>query len=221
MNIGDSVWQAMLQNGDTALHDSMFHNSSFHVEWGFGTKNDYFATDAFGTWQVSVKPRVSNDVAQPIDKRGQLPVRVGATPYPKRPLAGIQLYVCHYTAGPSSQKVEQVAQYQVGANAQLPFPSIAYAFFVEKDGSLYWCQDLDRRTWGSDGIYQGKVVNDIGIHACYAGDLAPNPAQIAALHAGRVFCENILGHALTVRGHSDDGATQCPGPQLAQWRSQI
>lgn len=221
MNIGDAVWQEMQKQGDTAIHDSVFINvSKFQTEIGFGKYFDYYATNAWGSWSVTTQP-VAQGLLGPIDRRDLLPVRQGATPYPKRSLSGVSLYVCHYTAGPASQRVEQVAQYQVGPTSQLPFPSIAYHMFAERDGSLYLCQDLDRRTWGSGGTYQGKAVNDIGIHACYAGDLAPNTSQVAALHQGRVFCEGVLGHSLLVRGHSNDDATQCPGPKVQEWLGQI
>lgn len=216
MNIGDAVWQKMLEQQDTALHDSMFHNSSFHVEWGFGEKNDYFATDAFGTWQVSVKPR--NIELGVKDMRGQLPTR-GVARYSLRPMAPVDTFCVHYTAAPPERTVLDIANYQVNVQTGDLFPEIAYHLFIEKDGTVIWCHDLNKRVWGSGQ----PGMNERAVHCCYSGNYTPTPEQLVGLAKARQFCQYSLleGRRLVVQGHKDGYATACPGPTWPQWKDQI
>lgn len=224
-DIGTGIRQRMEELNDFPIRDSMFINTGkIKSEWGFGEKFDYLATNVSGEWVV--KEQVANGgleptPATPVDMRGKLPTRAGAPGYPTRSMNNVQLYTVHYTAGPPTQTVQQVASYQVGPTSQLPFPAIAYHLFVDGGGVLYWCHNFDRRVWGSDGTYQGQAVNDIAIHACYAGNVQPNPKQLEGLRQGRLFANSVVGRQLTVRAHSDDGATQCPGPHWAQWKVQV
>lgn len=223
-NVGNGVLAKMTELGDSAIHDSMFTNiGKIQVEWGFGVKYDYHATNASGSWVVNAQPTAvaPQPAVSVTDMRGKLPKRAGAVAYRNRPLAPISLYTIHYTVGPTTQTVQQVAAYQVGPTSQLPFPAIAYHLFVEGSGKVNWCHDFSARTWGSDGAYQGQSVNDIAVHACYAGDSKPNAAQIAGLKTGLAFAISQLGRSLLVRGHKDDDATQCPGQFWQDWRGQI
>ena len=137
--------------------------------------------------------------------RGQLPVRPGRG-YPSRSLNGLALFVVHYSAGPARVGVRAVAGYQTGASSHLPFPAIAYHWFVEGDGTLYRCHDYTVRTWGSGGA----GVNERAVHCCYAGDVEPNAAQITGMRRARELTEAELGWELRVEGHKDRDATRCP-----------
>lgn len=216
MNVGDAVWQAMQQHHDTPIHDSHFHNSSFHVEWGFGEKNDYFGTDAFGSWQVSVKPK--NTELGITDMRGKLPRR-GAQVYPQRDLTKVDTFCVHYTGAPPERNVMGVAKYQTTTQTGDLFPEIAYHLFIEKSGEVVWCHDLNKRTWGSGQ----PGMNERAVHVCYSGNHSPNPEQLLGLHKARNFSQySILqGKILEVKGHKDGYATQCPGPLWPQWKDQI
>jgi len=131
--------------------------------------------------------------------------------------------VCiHYTASSPDTTVEETATYQTGDTSPplpgLPFPEIAYHWYVEGDGTLVRCHEFDRRTWGSDG----PGVNERAIHCCYAGSLAPNDAQLVGIRDAVILSQNELGRSLIVEGHKDTGsATQCPGVHWPSWRAAI
>jgi hypothetical protein len=201
--------------------------SKIEVERGRGQRFNYCATNCTpgGEWLITYRPIPITPPEPPqttyIDMRGQLPVRAGVPPYPSRPAADLTLFVAHYTAGPVTSTVTDIARYQTGPSSHLPFPAIAYHWFVEQDGKLSLCHDLATRTWGSDGSYQSQHVNAIGVHCCYAGNTQPNAAQIAGMKQSRLESERMLGRVLTVRGHSDDSPTQCPGTAWNAWKGQI
>jgi hypothetical protein len=219
-----NLLEQMARLGDKPVASSAFYHPApnLTVESAPGAKALYIADNLSGEFRFSVHRYQAEPVAATvIDLRGKLPVRVGATPYPKRPLAGVRLFVAHYTAGPPTSTVTDIARYQTGPGAQLPFPAIAYAYYTEQDGSTYQCHDLDRRLWGSDGVFEGQAVNDIAVHWCYAGDVAPTAAQIQGGRVARAHAETLLGRTLMVRGHRDDGATQCPGNKWNEWKGAL
>lgn len=122
--------------------------------------------------------------------------------------------VFHYTAGPPSATAHDVAAYQTGPGAQLDFPGIAYHYHVDGTGRAAFCQDLDRRVWGSDG----PGWNERACHVCWSGTVRPNDAQIKGLRACHADAQRRLGRKLAPYGHRETGATACPGPHLAEWK---
>ncbi|HEY1247446.1 MAG TPA: N-acetylmuramoyl-L-alanine amidase [Nitrososphaera sp.] len=160
----------------------------------------------------------------PVDVRGKLPTNHEAN-YDKRDLAGITGITLHFTDGPASQTVYQIAQYQTSEDARgqtgndTPFPGLAYTFFVEQDGKTSQAWDLDVATWHSSA--PGRNTHNIGI--CYSGNVAPNAAQINGMAQAIGYCQKQLGRKIGVEGHKDYSleATQCPGPTWPSWRQDI
>lgn len=223
-NVGAGVLQKMTELNDRPSKDSAFLNSidgKSRSEYGYGIKYDYRAIGTLGAngwaWELYAYPLPLTIITPTIiDVRGKLPTRAGAAAYPVRTTL-VDMFTIHYTAGPPTQTVLAVANYQVGSTAQLPFPAIAYHLYVEQDGKVYWCHAFNVRTWGSDGA----GINDRAVHCCYAGDVEPTAKQIEGINNALAFSENTLGKPLSIRGHKDDDATQCPGPKWATWKSRI
>jgi len=129
----------------------------------------------------------------------------------------------HYTAGPSSQTAEQVAAYQTSeaARAQTgngtPFPGLAYTLFVEDDGRVVLAWPLTTRVWHSAAVVAGKARNATHIGICYAGNVAPLPAQMTGLANALAWCERQLGRHLIAEGHGWVYSTACPGSTSHGW----
>lgn len=221
-NVSIEMRERMLQVGDTPVQDSVFLNwGPITTELGMGTHNYYYATNAPTTgWITFVRPVVGQVLpTKVVDMRGKLPTRAGATPYPQRPVALVTQAIIHYTAAPPERTVLDIANYQVTTTGSDLFPAIAYHLFVEKDGTVVWCHDFDKRTWGSGE----PGANNIAVHICYSGNIKPNPAQLVGLRTARHFAEAspLLGRPLAVEGHSDGYATQCPGATWPTWKAAI
>lgn len=158
-----------------------------------------------------------------VDMRGKLPTRTrnrdgsAPEPYRRRSLAGLRGGTVHYTGGSSGSDVVSIAAYQVGPNvaaSQPDFPAIAYTYYVDVKGTVFWCHDLEVRVWHSDGPYR----NDTYIGVCYAGSYEPNPAQIAGIALAFAHAERLLGRPLSaIEGHRQASQTSCPGPTLEHW----
>jgi hypothetical protein len=164
---------------------------------------------------------------EPIDVRGQLPTNGEAT-YHSRVLSGITGVTIHYTAGPSTQTVRQVAAYQTSEAARgqtgndTPFPGLAYSLFVEGDGRVYLAWDLATRVWHSEAVIAGKARNATHVGICYAGNVKPNAAQMAGLGLAVGWVFRSLARALTIEGHRDAPvSTACPGPAWPAWRTEL
>jgi hypothetical protein len=130
----------------------------------------------------------------------------------------------HYTAGPSTQTAAQVAAYQTSEAARpqtgngTPFPGLAYSMFVEGSGRVVLAWDLSIRVWHSAAVINGKARNADHIGICFAGNVAPNAAQMAGLRNAWHWCERQLGRSLSVEGHNwAPYPTSCPGPTSHTW----
>lgn len=160
----------------------------------------------------------------PVDMRGKLPTNHEGE-YKARELSGITGVTLHYTAGPPSQTAYQVAQYQTSeaargqTGANVPFPTLAYTFFIEGDGKPILANDLGLACWHSNG--PGRNEHYVGI--CYSGDVAPNEAQKTSMAQAIGYCQKQLGRKLTIEGHKESGGstTECPGPQWPGWKNDV
>lgn len=224
-NVGSGVLQRMQELGDSPTTDSKFLNSidgKSRSEWGYGVKYDYRAVGTLQSsgwqWEVNVYKLPLEQVnVKFIDMRGKLPKR---GTYPLRPIAAIDTLCVHYTAAPPERTVQDIATYQTTVQTGDLFPEIAYHLFVENNGMLVWCHNADKRVWGSG--QQG--MNERAIHICYSGNTAPNEAQIEALVRGKQFATYSMlepTRQLTVVGHKDGYATQCPGATWDTWKARI
>lgn len=165
-----------------------------------------------------------------MDLRGKLPTRQGAAPYLLRSLADLQavhwLVVHHTDVGPARPTALEVAQYQVGPTAHLPFPSIAYHLFVEEDGTFEQTQDFLAVPWsqgdGSPYSKQGVAIyNWWGLSICFSGQ-DPTACQIATIQRARDWVRQVVGNpALPVIGHRDVSPTECPGDLWDQWKASV
>lgn len=201
---------------------------AWHVypDWnGPGTGTPQSAFDAKMA-EVAALVRSAGTTAQtgwaPIDGRGKLPTYSGDK-YTDRNLAGILGVTLHYTAGPPSQSVYEVAQYQTSAAASgqtgtgRPFPGLAYTLFVEADGKTTLAWDLTVACWHNAA--QERNRTHVGI--CYAGNVAPTEAQITSMAQAIGYCQKIVGRQLAIEGHKDTYQTECPGPQWPGWKQTV
>lgn len=118
------------------------------------------------------------------DLRGSLP-RQGQ--WSKRAINKIKIIAVHHTAGNNLPDeydeiaaIENWARYHQrkdwggGAHA----PTVAYHFMIGRSGTIYWCNDIEDRTW------HANYANDIALSVCLHGNLTtqePSQAQINAL----------------------------------------
>lgn len=159
----------------------------------------------------------------PTDVRGKLPTNHEGN-YAKRDIAAITGITIHYTAGPPSQSVYDVAAYQTSEAARgqtgagVPFPGLAYTFFVELNGKTSQAWDLNVACWHA-GAGNRNVIN-VGI--CYAGDVAPSEAQITALAQTIGYVQKAVGRKLGIEGHKDiPYNTSCPGDAWPAWKPKV
>jgi len=159
------------------------------------------------------------------DLRGQLPER---RPYNPRDLGAIVGVTIHYTDGPTHQTARDIAEFQISPEAAShtgagePFPGIAYTILVTGDGVPNLCHDLDRRTWHSAAVVDGRARNATHVGICYTGDVGPNPAQLAGIAEAIAWCQDQLDRTLSVEGHRDPPyATDCPGPRWPAWKHDV
>jgi hypothetical protein len=158
----------------------------------------------------------------PVDMSGSLPTNHEAS-YDSRNVADISGVTLHYTAGSSSDTAFSVAQYQTSEAARgqpgvpVPFPGIAYTLFVEADGKTVLGNQLTVACWHSNG--PGRNQHYVGI--CFAGNGAPNDAQMTAMGQAIGWVQKQLGKKLTIEGHKDASQTECPGPQWPSWKQTV
>lgn len=160
-----------------------------------------------------------------VDLRGRLP-RNPARGWGRRKTSDLRGVVFHQTLGTGD--VFSVARYHVSKESHLApgkgAPGIAYVFFVDTDGTIYQCNDLEDVTWSQGGPHAGpnggqpntnylSVVFRGNFHGQgYDGKGDPTPAQLSAGAALWRWLRDSLGlegHALY--GHSDFGKPACPG----------
>lgn len=166
--------------------------------------------------------------------RGKLPTLnlvgwPGSHTYYPRDLAGVTGVTIHYTGGSFLATPEAIALYQIspsaaqqtGAIPAQPFPGIAYHLFVEDDGKVSLCWDLETRVWHSAAVVGGIARNASHVGICYAGSYEPSVAQREGIRRAITWCEQQLGRTLTVEGHRDVYPTACPGPTWPNWRSEV
>lgn len=152
-----------------------------------------------------------------MDIRGTLPTRPGYAPYPRRNINAVDSVDIHYTAGPYTSSTYDIAAYQTGPTAQLDFPEIAYHLMVEADGTVYWCHDLNKRTWHNGA--SGRNERAVGI--CFVGNGTPLEAQKVGIRQAIQWSQEHLGRQLAVSGHKDTYPTACPGAAWPSWKSEI
>ena len=134
----------------------------------------------------------------------------------------------HYTGTEYRPTVLETASYQIGPTSHLAAPAICYHLYIEADGTIYLCHDLEVVTWnagsGSPGAKLGIGLNNWwGVAICFAG-LVPTPAQLMAMALAGDWIDWKLGRKLQRRAHrqvSVDATgrrlTQCCGDVAEAW----
>lgn len=142
----------------------------------------------------------------------------------RRTLGQIVEFVVHHTGvGPARPTMAEIAAYQTGPTAQLPFPGYAYWGGIDADGTFSVAYDLEVVEW-SQGDGSPTDINGVGIYnyqgvAVEISGENPTPAQIATLHrVHQVLADpSVLARTLVVRGHravSGRNDTECPGDAM-------
>lgn len=137
----------------------------------------------------------------------------------------VQWFAVHHTgSGPARPDVYDTANYQTGPTAHIKFPAIAYTMYVDGDGKLHLCHDLEVVSYangdGSPYSLEGVgIYNWWTISCCFSGD-NPNNEQLVTIRKARRAVDEALGRSLQVKGHrqiSGDNSTECPGSQMNLW----
>jgi len=154
---------------------------------------DFWAVleDAFGSQALDLSDRLLTD-----------------GDYLRRSADSIRRIVVHHTAVDASRTWAAVAAYHVNGN---DWPGIGYHLGIARDGALSYLGDIETVR------YHAGRANADSIGVCFAGNYMedePTAAMLATYARLVSVIEAHLGHAVTVVGHRDVGATACPGDRL-------
>jgi len=133
--------------------------------------------------------------ARVVDVRTSLP-RHPVLKYRRRRLEDIRSAAIHHSLTKTGTP-EAFANFHVGTNK---WPGIAYTFVIQKDGTIYWCNDLEAISYH---------VGDSNRHAlgiCLIGDFRtqqPTPAQIDAAYRLLEYLQGILPNMKQILGHQE------------------
>lgn len=159
------------------------------------------------------------------DARDDMPRHV-ARVWRKRKLSELVGMVWHQSLGEGSAL--GVARYHVGPNhiSQSGLPSISYTFFVEPEGDVLLCNDINDTTFSQGDRTKPGDENRMYLAACFAGNFdAPGYTGTTSVTARQVYsgmrlwlaCSEAFrwdGDALL--GHYHMGKAVCPGAALSQ-----
>jgi len=153
-----------------------------------------------------------------VDLRQLLPTR-GEARYELRDTDLIDTVVYHWAADTVRDYTpREIATYQTGPSSHYPFPEIAYHFMITWNGTIYFLNDLDERTWHA-GTWNSR---SIGVLACPSQDHLLTEAQVlSSRNLLRWLSEALDGRPLDLKGHSEISETGCPGPGWPQNKARI
>ncbi|MGQ9715805.1 MAG: peptidoglycan recognition protein family protein, partial [Anaerolineae bacterium] len=152
-----------------------------------------------------------------VDLRERLPRR-GEARYEKRDLASVDTVVFHWASDVvRDYSPREIAEYQTGPHSYLPFPEIAYHFVITWNGTIYFTQDLSKRTWHA-GEWNSR---SIGVLACPAQGGLLTDAQVLSARNLLRWLREALGRELALKGHSELRETSCPGPGWERNKARI
>jgi len=156
-----------------------------------------------------------------------------------RPISTI---VIHHTDTPKTHTVEQVALYHIygkrkdeqGHWVKREWPGIGYHYVIAPDGTIYWCQRHETRSYhaGGEANNYGLGVSLIGrfLKRNYDGtpqppeDQLPTPEQLRSTSrlVAWLMQELEIPSLDQVIGHKEVALTTCPGDQWkvgANWKN--
>jgi hypothetical protein len=158
------------------------------------------------------------------DVRGELPKHAAKVWRRRNPdfLVGM---VWHHSATQGS--VDAVARYHVGPNhiSVNGLPGISYTFFIEPDGDVLLCNDLEAVTYSQGDRTKPGDENRMYLAVCFGGDFdAPGHNGCDAPTARQLYrgmelwfaCRDSLGfESGDLFGHYHFGKANCPGTVLS------
>lgn len=150
------------------------------------------------------------------DLRGLLPTRLGAAPYTKRN-APVDTAIIHWAdATGRNYSPWEIAEYQVGPDAHLDFPAIAYHYQVEQRGTVNLLHGVETRTWHA-GEWNDR---SIGVLVCPGVDGLFTQEQAGAVRGLLAMLRQFIPH-LQVKGHCEVRPTACPGPRWKENKAML
>lgn len=151
-----------------------------------------------------------------IDKRNKL--RKHPTKrYARRSRNQIKYIAIHHSASISGS-AEAFANYHVNS---LGWPTIGYHYVIDKQGIIYWCNDLETIS------YHVGNSNSAAVGICMIGDFTkekPTPAQYqAALMLTKMLMDELNISSRNVLGHREfpNNSTSCPAINMNQFRNDL
>lgn len=159
------------------------------------------------------------------DARSTVP-RHGSRVWRKRKLEQIRGLVWHQTLGTGT--AEQVARYHVAPNhiSDRGLPSISYTFFIERNGDVLLCNDLEDITYSQGDRTKPGDENVMYLAAAFGGDfdapgysgsMQPTVWQLQAGLRLWLACRDVFGwNSDRLLGHHHFGKSVCPGTVLSQ-----
>jgi hypothetical protein len=170
-----------------------------------------------------------------IDLRGQLATHPTRR-FRRRRLEDVHGVVFHQALGDGT--VRGIARYHVSEESHISpgrgCPGICYTFFVDTDGAIYQCNDLEAVTWSQGGPTPPPLPmtrpNTNYLAVCFRGDFRgkghhggnPTDAQLAAGRALWAWLRDDLGLSEdSLFGHHDFGKPACPGTALSKLIAEV
>lgn len=166
-----------------------------------------------------------------IEDRSQTLPRHATKRYARRPISKIQGVVFHQSLGNGGAATAAgINAYHIGPTSHLApggAPRIAYYAFVEPDGKVVICNDMEDITWSQGGQpcpHAGCSSNTSYLSVCFGGDFAgkdhkggsPTDAQLKAAKDLLDWLKQKLPVLDQSRlfGHDNFGKPACPGTDL-------
>ncbi|MFA4132603.1 MULTISPECIES: N-acetylmuramoyl-L-alanine amidase [unclassified Brevibacillus] len=149
-----------------------------------------------------------------VDVRASLP-RHKTLRYGLRKLTDIRSAAMHHSATKSGSP-EAFARYHVGTNG---WPGIAYHFVIQKDGTIYWCNDPEAIS------YHVGNSNRHALGICLVGDFRtqkPTPEQLDAANRLIQHLQVQIPSMKQVFGHQEYPGyawKNCPAFPMGKFRS--
>lgn len=161
-----------------------------------------------------------------VDMRGTLPVHETRR-FARRRLSDIRGIVIHQTLG--DYNVTGIAKYHVSEECHISpgegCPAICYTYFIEKDGTVIQCNDLEAVTWSQGGKvgpplpmtrsnynYVAVVLRGDFSGKGHKGKAEPTEEQLEAVRRLWAYLQSELDLPEDMLfGHDDFGKKACPG----------
>lgn len=130
----------------------------------------------------------------------------GTGTYRKRLLSSVTGIVIHHSATDFGTTYD-IANWHISQG----WPGIGYHFVISTDGTINQTNDLDTIS------YHVADYNAVNIGICLIGNLSNHPPtakQLESLKGLIKYVNETAGKKLTIYGHRDLNATECPGKMM-------